>query len=147
MNYADNAFKFVLVLNKKHDVPRLLNAALHLVAGLVGRADEGERNRMRFLHYRDADGRTRARHCYPFIALEAKNSNQLRTLCQEAAKAGVAHADFVDTMLGSSAADQLATAAGRDESFDILACCLWGPHEVTTRSRGASRCSGTRSAR
>ncbi len=42
----------------------------------------------------------------------------------------MACADFVDTMLGASAEEQLdATRRGVDASFDLLAVCLFGPAE------------------
>jgi hypothetical protein len=131
MNYSDNSHKFVAVLNRKHETPRLFNAALHLTAGLVGTATDQDRERMRFLDYRDSTGRTRAHVShYPFIVLEAKNGNQLKTLRAAALEAGLACADFPDTMLGVSAAAQLeATAAGSDDIFEPLACCLFGPAE------------------
>jgi hypothetical protein len=132
MGYADNSFKFVVVVNKKHQAPRLLNAALHLAAGMVGRADDATRQQMQFLAYTDASGATRAWISkYPFIVLEARNANQLRVLRQAAFAAGVAYADFVDAMLDTSAEAQLAaTASGTDDTLDVLAACLWGPATV-----------------
>lgn len=128
--YADNDYKFVAVLNEKIQLPRLLNALGHMAAGLVARAPDPAG--MRFLSYEDADaGLHPAISYYPFIVLVARNSNQIRTLRQNAIEAGLVYNDFVDTMIGTSAEDQLAkTRAAHEAELQYFGICLFGPADV-----------------
>lgn len=124
--YADNSHKFVAVLNKKAELPRLVNALGHLSAGLT--AHHGNSDEMRFLNYKDANGGMHPgiSH-YPFIVLAARNGNQIRTLRQAAIEDGISCCDFVDTMLGESAEDQLhRTLATPEEDLTYLAITLFG---------------------
>lgn len=126
MQYMDNDYKFVAVLNRKAELPRLVNALGHVSAGLA--SEHHDPAEMKFLAYTDADG---GRHPgvsrYPFIVLAARNGNQIRTLRQRAIDAGITYCDFVDTMLGASAADQLGrTRKTREEALSYLAIALFG---------------------
>lgn len=127
--YANNSHKFVAVLNRKAELPRLVNALGHLAAGLT--AEHGDPNEMKFLEYRDADG---GRHPgishYPFIVLGARNGNQIRTLRVSAIAQGISYTDFADTMLGASAQDQLSrTATTPEADLGYLAIALFGSAE------------------
>ncbi|TAK14722.1 MAG: DUF2000 domain-containing protein [Anaerolineae bacterium] len=124
--YTDNEFKFVAVLNKKIELPRLLNALGHMTAGLVSLCENTQS--MRFLEYRDADGGFHPGiSFYPFIILSAKNGNQIRTLRAAAIGEGILCTDFVDTMLGSSAQDQMdKTRSTKEELLDYYGVCLFG---------------------
>lgn len=127
--YANNSHKFVAVLNKKAELPRLVNALGHLSAGLT--AQHGDIDEMKFLTYTDAGGGLHPgiSH-YPFIVLAARNGNQIRTLRQAAIEGGISYCDFVDTMLGESAEDQLQrTSATPEESLTYLAIALFGSAE------------------
>src|SRR5215217_8397794 len=118
--YADNGHKFVAVLNGKIELPRLVNALGHISAGLT--AQHGDEAEMRFLQYEDSDGGLHPgiSH-YPFIVLAARNGNQIRTLRQAAIDAGITCCDFVDTMLGESAEDQLrSTRQTREEDLTYI---------------------------
>jgi hypothetical protein len=128
--YADNDYKFVAVLNEKIEMHRLLNALGHMTAGLVSQASDPAS--MRFLCYKDADGGLHpAISHYPFIVLSARNGNQIRTLRQGAIEAGLVYNDFVATMIGSSAENQLAkTQAAREADLEYFGICLFGPSEV-----------------
>jgi hypothetical protein len=106
--YADNQYKFVAVLNPKIDIAQLLNALGHLTAGLMAKANNLEE--MRFLKYEfQADWATPSNiSLYPFIILKAKNNNQLRTLHQAVNnETGILHNTFTDSMLASSAVEQV----------------------------------------
>lgn len=127
--YANNSHKFVAVLNKKAELPRLVNALGHLSAGLT--AQHGDIDEMKFLNYTDADGGLHPgiSH-YPFIVLAARNGNQIRTLRQAAIEGGISYCDFIDTMLGESAEDQLQrTSTTPEESLTYLAIALFGSAE------------------
>lgn len=130
--YADNDYKFVAVLNKKVELPQLLNALGHMAVGLTSLSSNVAD--MRFLCYQDADGGTHpAISHYPFIVLVANNSNQIRSLRQAAIEAGILYNDFADSMLGASSEDQLRQTAERSEQdLDYFGICLFGPSETLT---------------
>lgn len=127
--YSDNDRKFVVVLNEKIEMPRLMNALGHMTAGLVGH--QNGHGDFAWLRYQDADGGVHpAISRYPFIILAAKNSNQIRTLRQAAIDQGLGYNDFVHTMLGSSAEDQMEKTRGTPESaLEYFGICLFGPAE------------------
>ena len=124
--YKDNQRKFVAVLNKKIELPKLLNALGHIAAGIASLAKDSEE--MNFLEYMDADGGSHpAISEYPFIILRAKNGNQLRTLRNSAIEQGIIYNDFTDTMLGFSAEHQLEQTKTTEESnLDYFAVVLFG---------------------
>lgn len=128
--YADNDKKMVAVLNKQKSVPQLLNALGHMAAGLPSLvADMSE---LRFLHYQDADGGAHpAISHYPFIVLRAENSNQIRKLRCAALEAGLVYNDFVESMLGESAEDQLQkTARTPEANLEYIGILLFGSAET-----------------
>ncbi len=94
----ENSKKFVAVLNKKVELGRLLNALGHMAAGLAGgyEAREG----LHFLQYSDKDGGAHPNIShFPFIVLKADNSNQIRTVRNEAIKRNIPYTDFTSTMI------------------------------------------------
>ena len=125
MAYLENTKKFTAVLNRKHPIGQLLNGVCHATAGLVGKLPK---ETPEFLDYpNDADGFVAAISRYPFIALEAKNSNQLSTLRKAAAEGGVAHNVFVAAMIGHSAQDQIEkTKSAVAEGLDYMVVVLFG---------------------
>ncbi len=130
MLYADNEAKFVAVLNRKITLPQLMNALGHITAGLVSLCQDTKT--MKFLRYEDADGGAHpAISHFPFIVLEAKNGNQIRTLRQAAIEQNILFNDFADKMLGGSAEEQLQNTRNTKESdLDYFAIVLFGPADV-----------------
>lgn len=128
--YSDNHFKFAVIVNRKFESPRLLNATSHLMAGMISSFED--RDKMKFLAYSDKHNQLRAHiSTYPVVILAAKNSSQLKNLRHAALEAELEVSDFVDTMLGTSAEMQLeATRSGDDNSFEVLACLIWGPSHL-----------------
>jgi len=128
--YADNQFKFVAVLNKKTPLPQLMNALGHMAAGLTSLYPDAQP--LRFYCYTDADGgKHPAISHHPWVILEAKNGNQIRTLRQQAIEAGLVYNDFTGSMLGVSAEDQLQkTEATRETDLDYFGIVLFGTAEV-----------------
>jgi hypothetical protein len=127
--YSDNHRKFVVVLNEKIELPRLMNALGHMTAGLIGHQnDHGE---FSWLRYEDADGGVHpAISRYPFIILTARNGNQIRTLRQAAIERNIPYNDFVHTMLGSSAEDQMEkTRSTAESNLDYFGIALFGAAE------------------
>jgi hypothetical protein len=128
--YADNDYKFVVVLNEKIEVPKLMNALGHMTAGLVGSCNDIPS--MKFLHYVDGDETSHPSIShYPFIVLSAANGNQIRTLRKNAIEANILYTDFVDTMLGFSANDQLQkTYNTLEKDLVYFGIALFGKAEV-----------------
>lgn len=126
MNYSDNTSKFVAVLNRKAPLPQLLNALGHISAGLT--AEHPDLTEMHFLNYADAGGGEHPGISrFPFIVLTARNGNQIRTLRNAAFERRIPFVDFVDTMLGESAEDQLRRTQQTPEAeLDYLAIALFG---------------------
>ncbi len=130
MNYADNQFKWVAVLNKKVALPQLLNALGHLAVGLRPQCIEEAAG---FFHsYEGADGKQVASISnWPVIVLRADNGNQLRTLRANALTAGLPCQAFLDTMLGTSAEDQLQkTKTTADDKAEYFAVMIFGKSDV-----------------
>jgi hypothetical protein len=124
--YSDNEFKFVAVLNKKIEMPKLLNALGHISVGLTSLIENNKE--MDFLKYEDADGTTHpAISRFPFIVLSSDNSNKIRTLRNSAIQEGILFNDFVDAMLGSSAINQLQqTKEKKEVDLEYYAIVLFG---------------------
>lgn len=123
--YKDSDHKFVAVLNGKIQLPQLMNALAHCSAGLSSIVREP---RLQMLDYIDAsEGVHPGISRFPWIILQAKNSNQLRELRNKAKTAGLEITDFVRTMLGESADQQMAaTRAAYEPDLDYFAVCLYG---------------------
>ena len=122
--FLDNNEQFTLILNRRLDIGQLFNAASHLCIGLTDGMKCAE-----ILDYKAADQPDFARISrHPVIVLSAKNSNQLRTLYEQADAEGIHVNAFTGTMLGRSAEEQLAaTAALPINNMEFLAVGLFGP--------------------
>lgn len=122
--------RFIAVLNRKIEPGKLMNALGHMTAGLVG----GYPNipAMCFLQYEDKDGgkHPNISH-YPFIALRADNSNQIRTVRQQAIARGVTYTDFTSSMtIGTSAEQQDKTKTTPEAELEYFGICLFGDTET-----------------
>ncbi|MEY4905884.1 MAG: hypothetical protein RLZZ292_3699 [Bacteroidota bacterium] len=128
--YNDNDYKFVAVLNKKIEIPRLLNALGHISVGLTSLVEDTKI--MEFLKYEDADGGAHpAISKFPFIVLSSDNSNKIRTLRNAAIEQGILYNDFTSSMLGFSAENQLQqTQTSKEEELEYFAICLFGKAEI-----------------
>lgn len=130
MNLPDETQKrFVAILNKKIEVGKLMNALGHMAAGLAG--GSGKFEEMYFLRYEDKGGglHPNISH-YPFIVLSADNSNQIRTVRNEAVSRGIDFTDFTSTMtVGTSQEQQDRTRATSEQDLEYYGICLFGPTE------------------
>lgn len=126
--YQDNSMKFVVIVNQKQPGGLLMNAVAHTVAGLLKKQSK-HLDQMEFLSYVANDGVLDARISrFPFIILKAKNGNQIRTVRQAAQDADIPCNVFTDTMLGTSADEQLQkTSSTKEALMDYIALCLFGP--------------------
>ena len=133
-NYRDvdeNAKRFVLILNRKEsNLGRLLNAAGHMFAGLVGKVLEDED--FVFVDYVDSEGNVHpAISHFPVIALSARNSGQIRKIRLQADAIGLRYVDFTTSMTIGSTEEQLnETANLKEEDLEYLGICLFGQTEV-----------------
>lgn len=128
MSYLNNEKKFVIVVNRQHAIPTILNALAHAVQGMSGKKG-GPGN---LLDYRNtATGFEAKIDEYPFIVLEAKNSLQVQTAVTRAMNdANLSYNVFTTSMLASSAEAQLqATLDAVDENLDFVLAVLFGARE------------------
>lgn len=130
MNLPDeNSYRFVAILNKKIEIGKLMNALGHMTAGLAG--GYAKAPEMYFLEYRDREGGLHPfiSH-FPFIVLSADNSNQIRSVRNEAIKRGILFTDFTSTMtVGSSQEQQRATTNTAEADLEYYGVCLFGGTE------------------
>jgi len=122
----ENSFKFIAILNKKIEFGKLLNALGHMTAGLAG--GSGQAKNMYFLLYQDQDQgiHPNISH-FPFIVLKADNSNQIRTVRNEAQTLNIPFTDFTNTMtVGTSQAQLAKTKATPESELEYYGICLFG---------------------
>lgn len=126
----ENSKRFVAVLNKRIEVGKLMNALGHMTAGLAG--GFGKQDEMCFLQYEDKDGGKHPNQShFPFIVLQADNSNQIRTVREQALSKGVMFTDFTSTMTVGTSQEQLeATANTPEAELDYFGICMFGQTEV-----------------
>ncbi|WP_058533761.1 DUF2000 domain-containing protein [Legionella saoudiensis] len=122
--------KLVVVLNKRIEPGKVMNALAHMCIGLGAVIGEKE---LRLTDYRDADGGS---HPYiseiPFIIL-CENSNKIRTLRQNALAKNVLFNDFTDTMTVGTYQEQIArTAQVKENDLIYYGIVLFGDWEVVT---------------
>ena len=126
----ENSKRFIAVLNKKIEVGKLMNALGHMTAGLVG----GTTNisHMCFLPYEDKNGgkHPNISH-FPFIILKADNSNQIRTVRNEAINRGIQFTDFTSTMTIGTSEEQVNNTKNTVEAdLEYYGVCLFGDTET-----------------
>ena len=133
MNNRDiTSHKFVAVLNKKVDPGKAMNALAHMSVGLMVGTSAEEMQDMAFSDYIDKDG---GRHPNlsknSYVILRAENSNQLRTLRQQALEAGVRCTDFTDSMQEGTYLEQIERVKNIPEAeLNYVGVCLFGPIET-----------------
>ncbi len=132
----ENSKRFIAVLNKKIETGKLMNALGHMSAGLVGGFENTDE--LCFLQYTDKDQgiHPNISH-FPFIVLQADNSNKIRDVRNEAIKRGIPYTDFTSTMtVGSSKAQVDATKAAGELDLEYFGICLFGETEVLKEITG-----------
>jgi hypothetical protein len=128
---ALTTYKFAVVLKRSLEAGPALNAAAHMTACLVDRADETTRAQMSFLDYQDRDG-----NCHPvsglsLIVLSAKNSNQIRAARVAARKAEVLCVDFTQSMTGGTFVEQMErTSQFAESELDYWGLAFFGPKQT-----------------
>ena len=135
MSYEDNQSKTVVVTNPKIEIPKLINAIGHTTLGLAYKASSIES--LHLLKYDFSPtaewASASAISLYPYIALEAKNNNQLKTLHRSACDAGILHNVFTESMLGASATEQIQqTLTANPDDLIYFCIVLFGTAEELT---------------
>ncbi|MBL7661384.1 DUF2000 domain-containing protein [bacterium] len=107
--------RFVVVLNQKIELGRLMNALGHMTAGLINQIPRP--TDLCFLEYQDLDGglHPSISH-FPFIVLKAENSNQIRKLRNELIDRKLPYTDFTQTMIVGGSANQLSATVEKNEA-------------------------------
>ena len=126
----ENSKRFIAVLNKKIEVGKLMNALGHMTAGLVGGASNIPA--MCFLPYEDKEGgkHPNISH-FPFIILKADNSNQIRTVRNEAIARNIQFTDFTSTMTIGTSEEQVNNTKNTEEmNLEYYGICLFGETET-----------------
>ncbi len=123
----ENSYRFTVVLNRKIETGRLFNALGHMTAGLAGGSAKADD--LYLLQYQDSDGGAHPNIShFPFIVLQAENSNKIRTLRQEAIAQEIPYTDFTSTMtIGTSAEQQAVTRSTPEAELEYYGICLFGP--------------------
>lgn len=126
----ENSIRFIAILNKKIEIGKLLNALGHMTAGLAGGFEKGKE--MCFLRYQDKEGGVHPNIShFPFIVLKADNSNQVRTVRNEALSRNILFTDFTSTMtVGTSIEQVQRTSETPEVDLEYYGICLFGPTET-----------------
>jgi len=122
--------RFVAVLNKKVETGKLMNALGHLTAGLAGAS--ANKDDMCFLQFMDADNglHPNISH-FPFIVLEADNSNKIRALRTEVIAKGIPFTDFGSSMTIGTSMEQIeATKKTPEKDLEYYGLCMFGSTET-----------------
>jgi len=132
----ENSYRFVVLLNKKIETGKLMNALSHMAAGLAG--GFGKAEGMCFLEYQDKEhGVHPFISHFPFIVLQAKNSNQIRRIRKEALMRKLISTDFTHTMtVGTSKEQQQRTKDTPESELEYYGICLFGPTAVLREFTG-----------
>ncbi len=128
--------RFVAILNKKVEPGKLMNALGHMTVGLAG--GFGKADEMCLLQYQDKDGglHPNISH-FPFIVLKANNSNQIRTVRDEAIKREIIFTDFTSTMtVGTSEEQRNRTKSTPEQELEYYGICLFGETEILREFTG-----------
>ena len=126
----ESSKRFIAVLNKKIESGKLMNALGHMSAGLAG--GNNLSHEMCFLQYEDKDaGKHPNISHFPFIVLKADNSNQIRTVRNEAIKRGIYFSDFTSTMTIGTSEEQVNNTKNTSElELEYYGICLFGETNI-----------------
>lgn len=123
--YANNSFKFVAVLNRTCPPARLFNALGHTTVGLTAGQ---EAQKFHLLDYPNKSIGLEAKISeYPYIILECKKSGWLENFYNNAKKENLLVNGFTQTMIGSSADEQISnTAKASAKQIEFIVVVVFG---------------------
>lgn len=119
--------KFIVILNKRLETGVALNAAAHMAAGLVARAEQHQVSDMKFLNFvNKADGKHPSISARSLIVLRG-TSNEIAKAKQEAIDRNILFTDFTSTMTGDTYVEQLErTRATGPADLEYYGLCMFG---------------------
>ncbi len=126
MNNEPTTHRFVVVLNKKIETGRLMNALGHMAAGFSNMYPD--KDTLRFDNYIDKDGGMHPNISdNPFIVLSSDNSNQIRTLRNALKENNIPFNDFTSTMIvGTFAEQKQRTTETPELELEYYGICFFG---------------------
>lgn len=128
--YADT-HKFVVLVNKKLEAGRAMNAVGHCCAGLVGAAPEALREKMSFIDFTDGDDAIhRSISGLSLIVLRGTNG-ELKKARRKFMDNDVLFTDFTETMTGGTYVEQLEkTVNVSSEDMEYFCVAAFGEKAV-----------------
>lgn len=130
-------YKFVVILNKKIETGKLMNALGHLAVGFSILYPDKET--LKFDTYIDKDqGKHPGISDNPFIVLSADNANQIRIVRKLLQEKNIIFNDFTDTMtIGAAMEQKQRTKETPENELDYYGICFFGEekqlHELTKK--------------
>jgi hypothetical protein len=126
IEYIPTTDQFVCVVNKKIEIPKIMNAIGHMAAGLVNRHNDST-EAMRFRDFKDMDEQVHPSISENgFIVLRSDNSNQLRTLRNKLIEENIIFTDFTETMVGGTYVDQQNVFnQTKEENLEYFGVCFF----------------------
>ena len=119
--------KVFVVLNKKIEPGKLMNALGHLTLGISAFQPENK-NLLQYSDKTDVSFGNISHHAV--IVLKAKNSNQRLTLKNTAYESGIENSCFTESMTVGSSAEQVSTTKEKAaEDHEFFGVCLFGDVE------------------
>jgi len=117
--------KFVVVVNKSHEINTLLSAIGHVTAGLSGNTSQSDD--MNFIAYVDSEGNSYPNISeWPFIVLKT-NGGKLKTFRDNLIESEIPYSCYLDTMLsGGSEVQVEETSKKKKDDLTILALATFG---------------------
>lgn len=127
--------KLVAVLNEKVEPGKAMNVLAHMSLGFGALL---EKEKLLLQNYKDADGGDHANISgRPYIILQARNGNQLRTLRQAALHNNLPFVDFTNTMTQGTYEDQiLRSSQTKEQDLDYWGIVLFGDEELVSELTG-----------
>ena len=123
-------YKFVVLLSKKIGTGVALNVASHMVAALMAKATEEDKEMMKFLEYVDGSEKVHLVSGLSLIVLRADNSNKIRQARNRAIDEGILNVDFTESMTGGTYVEQIKLTQATPESELIYyGLCMFGLKE------------------
>src|SRR5688572_21093685 len=123
-------YKFAAVLNKKVESGKVMNALAHMTVGLARSYPEYD---MGVIDYSDKDGGAHMASKFPYIILQADNSNKIRTLRNACIEKNIPFASFTSAMTVGGWEEQVERSKVTPEvELEYYGICLFGPGEIVS---------------
>ncbi len=126
----DDTYKFVVIVNKKIEVGRALNAVSHSCAGLVASASDELREKMSFIDFLGKDSVHKSISALSLIVLRGSNGD-IKKARRQFKEQNIHFVDFTVTMTGDTYKEQLEkTKEVSDEDTEYFCVAAFGEKEV-----------------